>query len=185
MNEEAYVDNTKIEESPKRNRKNLRGLILNIAIIVLVLLVVRFLIQGVVVSGSSMQNTLRSGDNLVLEKLSYKISKPKRFDIVVVPKEEGSKYYLIKRVIGLPGETVLIKKGATYINGKLLSDTHGNAEMNDPGIAGNPVKLGKDEYFVLGDNRNNSVDSRIVGPVKGKDIVGHIVFRLYPSPRVF
>ena len=100
------------------------------------------------------------GDHLIVDKISYRFRDPKRYDIVVFPYRYAENTYYIKRIIGLPGETVQITDGYVYINGALLDEHYGNAVMNNPGLAAEPVTLGPDEYFVLGDNRNNSQDSR-------------------------
>ena len=95
--------------------------------------------------------------------------------------EENTFY--IKRIIGLPGEIVQVKDGYTYINGKTLtSDIYGREVMDEPGIAEEPIKLGSDEYFVLGDNRNHSQDSRdpYVGVLKRSDLLGRAFIRIYP-----
>ena len=133
------------------------------------------------VDGSSMNNTLKNGDYLVIEKVSYYLHDPERYDIIVFPFTDEVNY--IKRIIGLPGETVQIKDGKVFINGNELSDdVYGNELINDPELAANPVPLGANEYFVLGDNRNSSIDSRkpVVGNIDGKKIDGKAVFRIYP-----
>ncbi len=169
------------------NKKKVREalwFILYIAIIVVVaFIIVKFIGQRTVVSGRSMENTLSDGDNLIMDKITYRISNPKRFDIVIFPDPSDPSEYFIKRVIGLPGETVRIgSDGTIYINGKKLTESYGKEVINNPGLAASPITLGKDEYFVLGDNRNDSLDSRFpeVGPIKGDEILGRAVFRIYP-----
>ena len=110
------------------------------------------------------------------------VNDPKRFDIIVFPyPKEPDKHY-IKRVIGLPGETVQIIDGYVYINGEKLDESYGSDVMNTAGIAQDPIVLGPDEYFVLGDNRNNSEDSRYaaVGNIKRSDITGRAWLRIWP-----
>lgn len=129
--------------------------------------------------------TLENDDSLIIDKFSYAIGSPKRYDIVVFPvkEEKGKQDYFIKRIIALPGETVSIDDGRVYINGTpLKSDKYGKESIKDAGLASVPQTLAQDEYFVLGDNRNMSTDSRneIVGLVKRKDIVGKAVFRILP-----
>lgn len=134
------------------------------------------------VSGQSMQPTLHDGDNLLVDKLTYRFRDPKRYEIVVFPYKYEEDTYYIKRIIGLPGETVQIIDGYVYINGKKMEKDYGVEVMQDAGIAEEPITLGKDEYFVLGDNRNHSSDSRVpnVGVLKRKDLMGRAWIRIWP-----
>ncbi|MGB8452601.1 MAG: signal peptidase I [Anaerocolumna sp.] len=152
-------------------------------VIVSVLLIHQFVGQQIEVSGSSMESTLHNEDHLILEKVSYEIDKPKRYDIVVFrPYSEDKDTYYIKRVIGLPGETIQIIGSDIYINGQLLNEDYGNYPIANGGIAKEPIVLGKDEYFLLGDNRNNSKDSRdsSIGAVKRSSIIGRAWVRIWP-----
>ena len=132
-----------------------------------------------------MEPTLDSGDNLIVDKISYRFRAPERFDIIVFPwKYEESTYY-IKRIIGLPGETVQIdENGTIYINGEVLQESYGREVIKAEyvGLAAEPITLGEDEYFVMGDNRNNSTDSRsaMVGNIKREDIIGRAWVRIWP-----
>ena len=110
-------------------------------------LIIHFVGQRTVVNGVSMQPTLSDGDNLIVDKLSYRFHDPDRFDIIVFPQEDGR--YFIKRIIGLPGETVQILDGSVYINGEKLEEHYGNEVMEEAGIAAEPVTLGVDEYLCL------------------------------------
>ena len=151
-------------------------------VLVLTWVIITFVGQRTRVDGRSMMNTLHDGDNLIVEKLSYRFSDPKRFDIIVFP-PTGKKEYYIKRIIGLPGETVQIdENGNIYINGELLEENYGAETIQNPGRAVNPITLGDDEYFVMGDNRNNSKDSRSeeVGNVKRSQIIGRAWLRIWP-----
>ena len=151
-------------------------------VLVLTWVIITFVGQRTRVDGRSMMNTLHDGDNLIVEKLSYRFSDPKRFDIIVFP-PTGKKEYYIKRIIGLPGETVQIdENGNMYINGELLEENYGAETIQNPGRAANPITLGDDEYFVMGDNRNNSKDSRSeeVGNVKRSQIIGRAWLRIWP-----
>ncbi len=146
-------------------------------------LIITFVGQRTRVIGSSMEATLSDGDNLILEKISYRFKAPERFDVIVFPSKTEEKKNLIKRIIGLPGETVWINNsGEIYINGILLEEHYGLETIQSPGIAAIPITLGDDEYFVLGDNRNNSMDSRFesVGNIQRKQIVGKAWTRIYP-----
>ena len=151
-------------------------------VLVLTWVIITFVGQRTRVDGRSMMNTLHDGDNLIVEKLSYRFSDPKRFDIIVFP-PTGKKEYYIKRIIGLPGETVQIdENGNIYINGELLEENYGAETIQNPGRAVKPITLGDDEYFVMGDNRNNSKDSRspMVGALERKMIKGHVRCVVFP-----
>ena len=145
-------------------------------------LVVTFVGQRTQVSGESMETTLSNWDHLIVDKISYRFIDPERYDIVVFPYRLEENTYYIKRIIGLPGETVQIVDGYVYINGVQLDEHYGNEIMEKPGIAAEPVTLGEDEYFVLGDNRNNSQDSRTasVGVIHRDEILGRAWVRIWP-----
>lgn len=134
------------------------------------------------VSGQSMQPTLHDGDNLLVDKLTYRFRDPKRYEIVVFPYKYEEDTYYIKRIIGLPGEKIQIIDGYVYINDEKLSKDYGAEVMQEAGIAEDPITLGEDEYFVLGDNRNHSSDSRVpnVGILKRKDLMGRAWVRIWP-----
>lgn len=154
-----------------------------LVVLVLTLLVVRYVGQRTVVMGHSMEPTLSDQDNLLVDKFSYHLHDPKRFDVVVFPYQYADKTYFIKRIIGLPGETVRIDDtGSIYINDELLMEAYGKEVIEDPGLARDGITLGADEYFVLGDNRNDSSDSRFVsvGNIKGSQIIGKAFLRIYP-----
>ena len=164
--------------------RTILGYILYILVIIgLTWMIVTFVGQRTRVSGQSMETTLQDGDNLIVDKISYRFHDPSRYDIIVFPYKYEENTFYIKRIIGLPGETVQVKDGYTYINGKkLTSDIYGREVMDEPGIAEEPIKLGSDEYFVLGDNRNHSQDSRDpdVGVLKRSDLMGRAFVRIYP-----
>lgn len=153
-----------------------------LAVIALTFLFVQFVGQRTHVNGDSMNATLYDGDNLLVDKLSYHFTDPERFDIIVFPYQYQENTFYIKRIIGMPGETVQIIDGMIYINGEILSETYGTETMQYAGIAANLIELGEDEYFVLGDNRNNSSDSRdpSVGKVYKDQIVGKAFLRIWP-----
>ena len=177
----------KKKKSAKNNEvnivKELLNLIIYIGIVVIICFcIITFVGQRTTVHGHSMSPTLESGDNLWIDKFSYKIGDPKRFDIIVFPYKDTDVFY-IKRVIGLPGETVQIAPdGSIIIDGQILQESYGKEIIMDSGTACDPITLGKDEYFVLGDNRNDSRDSRWpdVGNIHKSKIVGKAVFRLSP-----
>ena len=146
-------------------------------------LTTHFIAVRSVVDGSSMTPTLTNGDSVVVGRINYAFSGPKRFDIVVFWLKNDPDTHYIKRVIGLPGETVQIKDGCIYINGTLLdTDKYGNEAIIRTGRAAEPVTLGDGEYFVMGDNRNNSLDSRYAEPgnVSREQIIGKAVLRVWP-----
>ena len=148
--------------------------------------IIHFVGQRTYVSGSSMENTLSDGDNLIVDKLTYRFSDPKRYDIIVFPYQYEDNTYFIKRIIGLPGETVQIVDGTIYINGEVLGESYGREVMKNSGMAADPITLGDDEYFVLGDNRNDSTDSRdpSVGKIKRNQIIGRAWVRIWPLSKI-
>lgn len=124
---------------------------------------------------------------MFVDKISYRFHDPKRFDVIVFPYQYADKTYYIKRVIGLPGETVRIdEKGAVYINDVLLEEGYGKETIKDPGMAIDGITLQDDEYFVMGDNRNDSSDSRFVsvGNIKRSQILGKAFLRIYPFTKI-
>lgn len=169
----------------ERELRELLGWVVYILIVVCATyLIVTYVGQRTKVSGDSMLNTLHSGDNLIVDKISYRFRDPERYEIIVFPYRYEEDTYYIKRIIGLPGETVQIIDGFVYINGKQLDEHYGREVIEDGkyGIAAEPVKLGKDEYFVLGDNRNHSSDSRetSVGVLHREELIGRAWVRIWP-----
>ncbi len=162
--------------------------ILSTSIYILFVLLITFLIltfvgQRTRVNGSSMEPTLSNENQLIVDKLSYRFSNPKRFDIIVFPYLYEENTYYIKRIIGLPGETVLVDgEGGIYIDGEILNETYGLEVILDAGRASVPITLGEDEYFVMGDNRNDSRDSRYddVGNIQRSQIIGKAWIRIWP-----
>ncbi|MCH5281190.1 MAG: signal peptidase I [Lachnospiraceae bacterium] len=170
--------------------KVLKG-ILSTSIYILVILIltycaVTFLGQRTEVIGSSMEPTLSDGDNLIVDKITYRTRDPQRFEIVVFPYQYSKETFYIKRIIGLPGERIYIDdEGQIYINGELLEEDYGKEVIEDAGLAATEIELGENEYFVMGDNRNDSADSRFVsvGNVDGDHIIGRAWLRIYPFDR--
>lgn len=156
--------------------KLLKELLPYIIIIIVVIIIRTFIFTPVVVNGPSMMNTLHNGDVMILDKIGMKLSGIKRFDIVVI---QTGKTKIIKRVIGLSGETISYKNNKLYINGKEVSDNHSNEITYDF----EEVKIPDGEYYVLGDNRTDSVDSRILGTIPKNEILGHATFIIYPFNR--
>ena len=172
-------------ENPK---KEILSMILYLVVIfVAVYLIITYVGQRTQVNGDSMEPTLSHEDNLIMDKLSYHFRDPERYEVVIFPCPTEPETYFIKRVIGLPGETVQIMDGVVYINGELLdSDIYGIDIIEEEGIAETPIALGEDEYFVLGDNRPVSRDSRYedVGPIHRDTIEGRAWVRIYPFNKI-
>ncbi|SFA78001.1 signal peptidase I [Acetitomaculum ruminis DSM 5522] len=180
-------NNENIENSNKKSEslKEFLSLVLYLVVaLAITYLLLHYVGQRTLVNGESMENTLQNGDNLIVDKISYRFRDPERFDIIVFPYQPGGETYYIKRIIGLPGETVQIKGGDILIDGEVLEENYGKEEIADYnyGVAANPIELGDDEYFVMGDNRNDSKDSRYpeVGNIKRENIIGRAWMRIWP-----
>lgn len=143
--------------------------------------VVRFAVQRVDFYGNSMNPTFVEGDVLLVEKLSVRFTDIRRFDVVVFRYLYQDDQYYIKRVVGLPGETIQIMDGAVWLDGSPLEDEYGTVPIEDPGRASEPILLGENEYFVLGDNRNDSSDSRDsdIANVSKSQMIGKVVMRIW------
>ncbi len=186
-NDKNQIDQKKNNENAEEINivRELIGMALYIVtVIIVVWFIVHFVGQRTEVNGLSMYDTLDDGDNLWVDKMSYRFKEPKRFDIIVFP-YQGSEIYYIKRIIGLPGEKVRIdEEGNIYINDKILDEDYGYEQIVPEmiGRAGEDILLGDDEYFVMGDNRNNSKDSRFedVGNIKRDELIGKVAFRMWP-----
>lgn len=172
------------ENMKKQVRLECLRLILYILVLILLtFLLLEFVGQRTRVHGSSMEPALSNGDQLIVDKISYRFHEPNRYDIIVFPYQHEDNKYYVKRIIGLPGENVRIdKSGTIYINGEVLEESYGLESIEDPGIAEGGITLGTGEYFVLGDNRNNSTDSRFedVGLIDRDIILGKVWIRIYP-----
>lgn len=174
-------------EKPKSRKKKIQEMVLFIIEIILVIAAAYFIIaygvERTTMIGESMEPTLSDQNKIIINKMAYRFTGPKRFDVVVF-KSEGKEhsYYSIKRVIGLPGETLQILNGQIYINDELLEEKLEVPNIVNEGLAVEPVTLDDNEYFVLGDNRNNSEDSRFanVGNVTEEEIAGKAWIRLKP-----
>lgn len=180
------------EDNNRRDRHGILKEVLDWVVFFVILIGLTFLIntyvgQRTYISGPSMQPTLHDGDNLIVDKISYRFTDPKRYDIIVFPYRYQNDTFYIKRIIGLPGETVQIINGYVYINGELREDeVYGAEVMEDAGIASEPITLGEDEYFVLGDNRNHSSDSRDpnVGVLHRDELIGRAWVRIWPLDQI-
>lgn len=172
----------------QKKKKINRNLLREIALYIFCILAAAF-VAGVLVFcfgirtsviGDSMEPTLTNGQEILINRFTYSFSSPKRGDVIVfLPNGNENAHYYVKRVIGLPGETIQIKNGKIYIDGEQY-ENESYDKIADPGIAENPVILGRDEYFVIGDNVNSSEDSRSanIGPVHTNDIFGQAWFHM-------
>lgn len=167
-------------------REYRKWLIYVLVVIGLTFFITTFIGQRTQVNGESMYPALHNKDNLIVDKISYRFSDPRRYDIIVFPYHYKDRTYYIKRVIGLPGETVQIREGKIYIDGNELIEHFGEEKIEQAALASEPITLGEDEYFVLGDNRNKSDDSRYenVGNLKRNKIVGRAWVRIWPLDRI-
>ena len=174
----------------KKKKKSFIGVLLKtlIEVSVFVLLVVglsylvsTYVAQRITVHNVSMQDTIDEGDMLIMDKFVYRTRDPKRYEIICF-NSSSEREGLIKRVIGLPGETVQITNGMIFIDGNQIEDVSGLDKIEDPGLATQEIHLESDEFFVVGDNRGESMDSRSadIGNVKREDILGRAWLRIYP-----
>ena len=166
--------------------KEILGWLVYIAILLAaVYVLITYVGQRTEVSGHSMEPTLQHGDNLIVDKISYRFREPERYEIIVFPYQYKENTYYIKRIIGLPGETIQIKDGQILIDGETYQENGEFPGIENAGVAETKVALDSGEYFVLGDNRNNSEDSRYadMGNVKKRNIIGKVWFIASPWSR--
>ena len=174
-----------MEDKRAEHKKLLRKILIWIveiaAVISLAYFLVTYGLERVNIVGDSMEPTLEDNDKILINKLSYRFASPKRFDVIVY-KQSGKEhsYYTIRRVLALPGEKIQIKDGKVYINGKEIKERVKLEPMDNGGLAMEEIELDEGEYFVLGDNRNGSEDSRFanVGNIVEEDIIGKAWIRL-------
>ena len=156
-----------------------------IFLVILVLAIIYISGQRITVSGISMYPTLSDKDTVMVDRISYHLFAPERYDVIVFPYQFQKDVGSIKRIIALPGETIQISDGHIYVNGRLLEEPHSFDPIEQPGLAASTFTLREDEYFVLGDNRNNSSDSRdpTLGSIRKEDIEGKVWLRTSPITR--
>lgn len=160
------------------NKDTTKEYFIYVCIIVIIILVRSFIITPIRVNGESMYPTLKNKEIMLLNKINYRINDIERFDIVVVNTKDEK---LIKRVIGLPGETLKYENGKLYINGKEIKEKFLKEKTADFNIENQGLKkIPENQYFVMGDNRDNSKDSRIIGPVNKNQIAGRAKLVILP-----
>ncbi len=181
MNDEIKQESLSEDGKKKKIKSIVSWTITIVVCLVLAKLFTTFVIRSVEVDGGSMSTTLSDGDKAITDALFYKFSGINRFDIVIVKKKEGSykDQELVKRVIALPGETIEYKEGVLYINGEVVEETFIKDEVKSITGTINKKTLGDDEYFVMGDNRGKSADSRLksIGLIKKNEIKGRGMLR--------
>jgi signal peptidase I len=173
------------DEERKRGRAVLEWGILLVAAVVIAFIIKTLLFQAFYIPSESMVPTLEKGDRVLVNKLSYRLHDPHRGDIVVFSAPESAKSDgiddLVKRIVGLPGETIEGRGGHIYINGKRLAEPY----LHDvQSRTFGPEHVPADSYFMLGDNRPYSKDSTFFGPIKRSKIVGRVFVRIWPPSRL-
>lgn len=180
-------NNKNVDPNNKKNKDSIWSTILDwiktilIALVIAVVIKV-FLLDATRVSGHSMLNTLHDEDMLLVDKVSKNFTDFKRGNIVIINAPDYPGRLYIKRVVGLPGDTISLNDGKVYLNGSELDEPYTSVDYTLPEADGTEWTLLEDEYFVMGDNREEgaSNDSRNFGPIIKKDIVGHAFLRFYP-----
>ena len=181
---ELAEDEGELERKAQRRKKRIKDMrdwvVLIVCTLAAVFVIRTFVFEPIYVDGPSMNNTLYTGDRVFVTKFDYLFGEPERGQVVICHYPNSRENY-IKRLIGLPGDTIEISVGVTYLNGEALKeDFIDNPTSRDFG----PITLGEGEYFVMGDNRANSNDSRMVGPLSKSQIVGHVRFLFFPFNRI-
>jgi len=153
-----------------------------VIIFVLAFVIKAFVIQPYIIDGESMEPTFQNNDYLITEKVSYHLRQPQRGDIVIFHPPDSLSISYVKRIVGLPEDEVEIKDKKVYVNGKRIIEPYLTSNDETAAPKGNDLKMNvsANEYFVMGDNRNHSRDSREIGPIPSKNIVSRIWFRLLP-----
>lgn len=185
--EHPKIQRLKQKLEDQKLRKSLRWVFEIAVTLAFAALTAVLMFQTVTMQESSMEPTLEVGDRFFMNQVLYRFSEPERGDMIVFRTNASDDAALhIRRVIGLPGETVQIRDGVIYIGGEIYDEAADYPEIINPGLAENGVSLKSNEYFVLGDNRNNSEDSRYtdIGTVKKRYIVGKLWFTCAPREKI-
>lgn len=162
-------------------KKHLKDISFYVIVIIIVLVIRMYVVSLIKVNGNSMKETLLNNDIMILDKISYRFNDIKRFDIVVIDDKEE---LIIKRIIGLPGEYIEYKDNKLYVNGKYVKENFSHKETSDYSIEElDETKVPENSYFVLGDNRVNSKDSRIIGFIPKEQILGKTSLTVFPFSR--
>ncbi|OGY94214.1 MAG: signal peptidase I [Candidatus Komeilibacteria bacterium RIFOXYC1_FULL_37_11] len=140
-----------------------------------------FLVQPFYVEGASMEPNFYQNEYLIIDEISYRFNEKQRGEVIIFKNPQNTKAYFIKRIIGLPGETVSVENGKVFINGEVLDEPYISHLSSDNHAS---VILADEEYFVMGDNRTNSLDSRQLGPINKSYIIGRVWFRGWPVNRI-
>jgi len=150
-------------------------------VILLAFLTVQFGVQTLTVRGESLEETYSDGDVVLVNKFIYKISEPKRYDMAAFRTGSEDGHYSIKRIVGVPGDSIIIEDGVLKINGESVDLFPAFSDINYAGLASEEIILDENEYFVMGDNCNNSEDSRVasVGNIERENMIGKVQTKLY------
>lgn len=146
--------------------------------LVTVFIIRHFLVQPFLVSGASMEPNFDDGNYLLVDEITYRFRDPQRGEVIVFRYPKNRSTYFIKRIIGLPNDEITLRNGIVYVNGELFEEDYLSEALRSKDNLS--VKLKKDEYFLVGDNRSHSFDSRNWGPVKRGDIIGLARIRVFP-----
>jgi len=191
--EKSFFNQNEEEDSAKQNDERPRSPVkktlaaffefikTTVAVVILALAIRLFVVQPFIVEGQSMLPTFENNDYLITEKVSYTLRAPQRGEIIIFHPPDNASVNYIKRIVGLPGDQIEVKDGNVYINSQKISESYLTSDKQTQATTQNlNVKLKENEYFVLGDNRNHSRDSREIGPIPKQNIVSKIWVRLLP-----
>lgn len=172
------------DKEPVNVKKEIISWVLTLSAAVIIALVIRtFVFEPVRVDGSSMLDTLHDGEIMFVTKPEYLLGDPNRGDVIICHYPDRDPYF-VKRIIAVPGDTIEIKGTDVYVNGALTDEDYLSSDRNRYSHTLAPLTLGPDEYFVMGDNRDNSNDSRAIGPITRDMIRGHVRFVLLPLDKI-